>query len=108
MSQLAQSLSDQVKRINDAEKVQENSEDTTKVLASTDTGSKAGKNVSKAFTSSADGAVVGIEDEETALSATAGNNNVKFPIIFALLGAIVAGVSVSEYLRMKKEDNELF
>ncbi|MBE5829241.1 MAG: hypothetical protein E7305_07235 [Butyrivibrio sp.] len=108
MSQLAQSLSDEVKRINDAEKVQENSEDTTKVLASTDAGSKAGKNVSKDFTSSVDGAAANIEDEETALSATATNNSVKFPIIFALLGAIVAGVSVSEYLRMKKEDNELF
>lgn len=108
MSQLAQSLSDEAIRLNDAEKTQENGEDTTKVLASTDAGSKAGKNVSKAFTSSVDGAVANIEDEKTALSATAANNSVKFPIIFALLGAIVAGVSVSEFLRMKKEDNEMF
>ena len=108
MSQLAQSLSEDVARLSEEEKAQESSDDSSKVLASTDAGSKAGKNVSKAFTSSVDGAGANIEDEETALSATAGNNNVKFPIIFALLGAIVAGVSVSEYLRMKKEDNELF
>lgn len=107
MSQLAQSLSDEVARLNDAEMVEEKSEEPSKVLASTDAGSKAGKNVSKAFTSSVDGAVANIDDQEVALSATATNNSVKFPIIFALLGAIVAGVSVSEYLRMKKEDSEM-
>lgn len=107
MSQLAQSLSEDVARLSEAEKAQESSDDSSKVLASTDAGSKAGKNISKAFSSSVDGAVANIEDEETALSA-ANNNSVKFPIIFALLGAIVAGVSVSEYLRMRKEENDVF
>lgn len=106
MSKLAQSLSEEVLRISDAER-SENKTDISKVTASTDADSKAGKNVSKAFTSSVDGAVANIEDEETALSATAENNSMKFPIIFALLGAIVAGVSVSEYFRKKKEEEEM-